>query len=408
MVNTQSATSGSTRSSSFTQSSNNEASDSSAKAASQSSSISTNVKLREGATTEERLKATPTPLDSFLSGEQDPTGQSAEPGSSNDPDSSGPWRPVSGGGAAGTGAATMAGAPAMAEAQRGDLLYRSLGEKDPKIGEIKSRANIEPSDIEKFDSSNPKNTQENVTFRQLRPRADKKIRGSDRISVTNDLEGIIKITQEKPKRFPRQEYVQINPKKLGGNQLLSTPDLIQDLDKLKDQAQLKLDQRAELRAANGQDPAKLSNADVKLHQKITSIERAKVDAQGFSESHVVNEIPAKAVVEVTPGQVQTANRILKGARIGGGVMTVVGIGYSVKRIADAPEDQRSRVITQEAGATAGGVAGGVAGAKLGAMIGVAGGPVGIAVGAVVGGLAGGVIGGALSFFAADKAFSFFS
>ncbi|MEJ2694956.1 MAG: hypothetical protein P8166_18575, partial [Candidatus Thiodiazotropha sp.] len=99
---------------------------------------------------------------------------------------------------------------------------------------------------------------------------------------------------------------------------------------------------------------------------------------------------------------------LKGARIGGGIMTVVGVGFSIKRIADAPEDQRARVITQEAGATAGGIAGGVAGAKLGAMIGVAGGPVGIAVGAVVGGLVGGAIGGALSFFAADKAFSFLS
>lgn len=408
MVNTQNATSGSARSSSFTQTSNNGSPDSPATAVSKSSPLSTDAKLREDATTEERLKATPTPLDSLFYGAQDQATESAELGSSTDPDNSGPWQPISGGGATGTGAAMVTGVPAMAEAQRGELLYRSLGKKDPAMGEIKSGANIKPSDIKKFDSSNPKNTQENVTFRQLRPKADKKIRGSDRISVTNDLEGIIKITQESQKRFPRQEFVQIIPKKLNGNQVLSTSDLIQDLDKLKGQAELKLDQRAELRAANGQDPAKLSNADVKLHQKMVAIERAKIDAQGFNESHVVNEIPARAVVEVTPGQVQTANRILKGARTGGGVMTVVGVGFSVKRIADAPEDQRSRVITQEAGATAGGIAGGVAGAKLGAMIGVAGGPVGIAVGAVVGGLAGGAIGGALSFFAADKAFSFFS
>jgi hypothetical protein len=276
------------------------------------------------------------------------------------------------------------------------------------MAQLKSGKSIEPSDIGKFDSGDPKNTRENVTLRQLRPYSDKPIRGSDRISVTNDLEGIIKFAQENPERFPRQDFVQVNPKKLGGNQVLSTTDLIQDLDKLKDQAQLKLDQRAELRAANGQDQIKLSNADVKSQQKLAAVERAKVDVQGFKESHVVNEIPAKAVREVTPGQVQTANRIMKGARIGGGIMTVVGAGFSIKRIADAPEDQRARVITQEAGATAGGIAGGVAGAKLGATIGVAGGPVGIAVGAVVGGLVGGAIGGALSFFAADKAFSFFS
>jgi hypothetical protein len=211
----------------------------------------------------------------------------------------------------------VTGVPAMAEAQKGELLYRSLGEKDPTMGELKSGANIEPSDIDKFDSSNPKNTQENVTFRQLRPEADKTIRGTDRISVTNKLEGIVKYTQENPQRFPRQEFVQINPKKLSDNQLLSTSDLIQDLDKLKGQTQLKLDQRAAFRSVNGQDPAKLSNADVKLNQKMAAIRRAKVDAQGFSESHVVDEIPARAVVEVTPGQVNTANRILKGARTGG-------------------------------------------------------------------------------------------
>jgi hypothetical protein len=381
MVSTQNVTSGPMRNSSIGQSSDNGSSDSPTGIDSKPSSPSTEAQLREEATTEERLKSTPTPLDSFLS--------------STD-------------GAAGTGVAMATGAPAMAEAQRGKLLYRSLAKDDPTMGELKSGKSVEPSDIKAFDPGDPKNTRENVTLRQLRPYSDKPIRGSDRISVTSDLEGIIKYTQENPTRFPRQEFVQINPKKLGAHQVLGTSDLMRDLDTLKAQTQIKLDQRAANRATNGQDPAKLSNADVKLQQKIASVERAKVDAQGFKESHVVKEIPARAIVEVTPGQVQTANRILKGARIGGGVMTVVGIGFSIKRIADAPEDQRSRVMTQEAGATAGGIAGGVAGAKLGAMIGVAGGPVGIAVGAVVGGLVGGAIGGAIGFFSADKAFSFFS
>lgn len=396
------------RNGAFAQTTNNGSSDSSTVAQSKSSSSSTGIQLREEPTTEERLKSTPTPLDSLLSEAKAPTADSVQPESSTDPNNSDPWQLISGGGTAGTGVSMTAGAPAMAEAQRGNLLYRSLGEKDPTMGQLRSGESIRPSDIRKFESGGPKNTRENVTLRQLRPYCDKRTRGSDRISVTNDLEGIIKFAQENPERFSRQDFVQVNPKKLGGNQVLSTSDLMRDLDKLKDQAQLKLDQRTELRTANGQDPAKLSNADVKLQQKIAAVERAKADVQDFKESHVVNEIPAKAVREVTPGQVQTANRILKGARIGGSIMTVVGVGFSIKRIADAPEDQRARVITQEAGATAGGIAGGVAGAKLGAMIGVAGGPVGIAVGAVVGGLVGGAIGGALSFFAADKAFSFLS
>jgi hypothetical protein len=325
-----------------------------------------------------------------------------------DKDSTDSFRPIGGGIAAGSGVAVGVGAPRMVDAQNGKLLYRSLAKTDPYIAEINKGASITPSDIEIFDPTDPKNTRENVTLRQLRPNGDKSIRGTNRISVTSDLEGIIKYTQERPDRFTKQEFIQIDPKKLGNSELLKTPDLLNDLDKIKEQTQSTLDQRAKNRAANGQNPTKLSSADKRATQKLAAVERAKADANVFKESHVVGEIPPKAAVEVTPGQVKTASRILKGAKIGGGALAVVGIGLSVKRVIDAPEEQRSRVITQEVGSTAGGIAGGIAGAKLGAAIGIAGGPVGIAVGAVVGGLVGGAIGGALSLFAADKAFDLFS
>lgn len=85
-------------------------------------------------------------------------------------------------------------------------------------------------------------------------------------------------------------------------------------------------------------------------------------------------------------------RVGQVSKVTGRGFVVTGVGISAYNVATAPEGQRARVVTREAGAWTGAFAFGAAGAKGGALVGAVGGPLGAAIGAVVGGLAGGIAG----------------
>jgi uncharacterized protein YcfJ len=93
---------------------------------------------------------------------------------------------------------------------------------------------------------------------------------------------------------------------------------------------------------------------------------------------------------------------MKAFKAGGRVFIVVGVAMSVERIATAPEGERGRVATQEAGgwafSLAGAEAGAGAGAMLGATFGIETGP-----GAVALAVFGALVGGAIGFFGGQEA-----
>ena len=93
---------------------------------------------------------------------------------------------------------------------------------------------------------------------------------------------------------------------------------------------------------------------------------------------------------------------IKAFKYGGRVMIVVGAAMSAERVASAPEGQRARVATQEAGGWAFSLAGAEAGAGGGAMLGAAFG-IETGPGAVALSVLGALIGGAIGFFGGQEA-----
>lgn len=96
----------------------------------------------------------------------------------------------------------------------------------------------------------------------------------------------------------------------------------------------------------------------------------------------------------------SVNQGMAAAGVAGKGLLVVGVTISAVNVANAPDGQKMRAATHEAGAWAGALAFGAAGAKGGAVVGTfLGGPVGAVIGGAIGGVGGGIVGA----FAGDRA-----
>ncbi len=277
--------------------------------------------------------------------------------------------------------------------------YRVLSPKDPAMAQLLGGADLLPRPPDPGFTFKPAASEAEMTFRHLRPGGNVPQVGTNRISTAADLEAFRTILAERG--TGELARVDVEAARRLGAQFFEQGDIMRHLEEIGAQIAKEL---AEVRAAGrgGTYIARLEN-------RMRALEAAKAYARTFAEGQGVGRIPSGAITNVRGSNLASAvagERALqfgiKAFKYGGRVMIVVGAAMSAERVASAPEGQRARVATQEAGGWAFSLAGAETGAGGGAMLGAAFG-IETGPGAVALSVLGALIGGAIGFFGGQEA-----
>jgi Domain of unknown function (DUF4157) len=296
----------------------------------------------------------------------------------------------------GIGASLGLAAPHVPEV---NWYYRVLSSHDPSASQILRGADLLPRPPDPGFTFKPASSAAEMTFRHTRPGGNVPQVGTDRISTAAELESFKSILRERG--TGELVRVDVDAARRLGAQFLEQGDVMKHLEEIGAQIAKDL---AEARAAG-----RGANFIARLEGRLRALEAAKAYVRTFGEGHGVGNIPSGAITKVRGPTLGTAvageqalTAGMKAFKAGGRVFIVVGVAMSVERIATAPEGQRGRVATQEAGgwafSLAGAEAGAGAGAMLGATFGIETGP-----GAVALAVFGALVGGAIGFFGGQEA-----
>jgi hypothetical protein len=296
----------------------------------------------------------------------------------------------------GIGASLGLAAPHVPEV---NWYYRVLQSHDPSASQILRGADLLPRPPDPGFTFKQATSSAEMTFRHTRPGGNVPQVGTDRISTAAELESFKSILRERG--TGELVRVDVDAARHLGAQFLEQGDVMKHLEEIGAQIAKDL---AEARAAG-----RGANFIARLESRMRALEAAKAYVRTFGEGHGVGNIPSGAITKVRGPNLASAargeqalTRGMKAFKAGGRVFIVVGVAMSVERIATAPEGQRARVTTQEAGgwafSLAGAEAGAGAGAMLGATFGIETGP-----GAVALAVFGALVGGAIGFFGGQEA-----